>query len=157
MPEMSGPERCVNPNCTEFGTIQDGPCTPWPTARNPEDLRAQFYGNQTGAWINGLLTMHCLTCGAIVGSQDRHIEWHLGEKAKEVIASLSGEAKLVKREALDKALHSVLLGYIGNCTCHRAYSERELRDPSCLYCQVNYEELHKELAEFVEGKLRGPV
>jgi hypothetical protein len=39
---------------------------------------------------------------------------------------------MTREEAAAKALR----GYTGDCTCHEAYTKRNLRDPDCSYHQV---------------------
>ena len=44
------------------------------------------------------------------------------------------------------AIRATIIEYTGECRCDPAYSERRLRDPQCLFCQVDVEDLADDLA-----------
>lgn len=68
---MSGPERCVNPRCENYGHIQDGPCT---VIDKPITYIRQSY--QSGRHDDHVILYGCPVCGALVQDGNLHSKSH---------------------------------------------------------------------------------
>jgi hypothetical protein len=55
------------------------------------------------------------------------------------------------RNVVKEKVKNILIGYVGGCTCDRAFYERNLNDPSCVACYVGMDdgELVGELVDLI--------
>ena len=80
----------------------------------------------------------CMSCG-----DDRHFA------ADPTCKDPRAHTRHLYRNDAREHVNNILVGYVGGCTCHAAYYERNLADPDCVYHFVGYPELLADLTELV--------